>query len=230
MKTINLRSEEVQLLMTEAKVQHRFPVKPQPIWNIEKDGNIYNGELTDFVKVDGHPQWREHFADKNCKFKSGDVIAVREPFFDELDDEESLYHHCPEGNPRFTYKADWDSQGLEQGLMRFKPASQMPERAIRFYLHVRKVYIQQLEEISDEDAINEGFQQGYFDQNFYAIMGYSRSKYHALLEDFVGEECDEIPESPASWYNWVYSERYQKGIYNEKEWMWVLEFIMKDHA
>ena len=37
-------------------------MKVQPIDNTEVDGAFYAGDHSGFVRVDGHPEWREHFA------------------------------------------------------------------------------------------------------------------------------------------------------------------------
>lgn len=135
----------VQAILDNRKTMTRRLIKPQPIDNIEVDGNFFEGNHKGYVKVDGHPNWREQFVHEFSKYKVGDVLWVRETF-----------NGDHKGYP--VYKADVTenlSEFISKGI-KWKPSLFMPFAACRLFLKITNIRIEQLHDITNEDAIAEG--------------------------------------------------------------------------
>jgi hypothetical protein len=70
----------VQAILEGRKTITRRIVEPQPIWSVDQDGNLYEGNHKGYVKVDGHPDWPNQFAYQFARWKKGDLLWVREGF------------------------------------------------------------------------------------------------------------------------------------------------------
>lgn len=79
-------------------------------------------------------------------FEVGETIFVKETFVKDFD---------KEGNPIVKYKADSD---LER---RWNPPLGLPQWASRLNLRIKSVKVERLADISEEDAIKEGFSEEY---------------------------------------------------------------------
>jgi hypothetical protein len=102
-------------------------------------------------------------ADVKCPYGNpGDLLWVRESFFDAADYKNAPIFSNTEGN--YIYKADTDFIGCHK----WKPSIHMPKAAARIWLEVTHVTAQLLHDITEEDAIAEGIEQ---------IKGYTFQMY-----------------------------------------------------
>lgn len=135
----------VQSILEGLKTETRRIMNPQPIDNTEIDGNFFEGNHKGYVKVDGHKNWKEQFIWEFSKYNVGEIIWVRETFRKIEQDF---------GKPRYEYKATETINLIDK----WKPSLFMPKDACRLFLEITNIRFERLNEISKEDAINEGIQ------------------------------------------------------------------------
>lgn len=141
----------VQAILEGKKTQTRRIINPQPIDSREIDGNFFDGKHRGYVKVDGHPLWREQFAFEFAKWQPGDLLWSRESW--QWEGSTKWSDVMPIGS--FWYKAD--NHG-SSGPAKWKPSIHMPKAAARIWLQVESVGVERLQDISEVDAIAEGIE------------------------------------------------------------------------
>ncbi|GAB3164596.1 ASCH domain-containing protein [Telluribacter humicola] len=211
---VQYTAEQIRAILAGQKTQDRVPVEPQPIWNVEVDGNLYAGDYTDYVKVDGHPDWATRFTNKNCPYKVGDTLWVQEDFalhFMWAGAEIQEWIPGPlSGTPCIWYKANNSSVGgctdgqKEKG---WRNAETMPREACRLVLEITDIRLERLQELSDEDAKAEA-----------PFISSIMKKYWPQLKDSI-ERSIEFVEFGHRW-----EEIYGEGSWGRNNWVWVRTF------
>ena len=145
------------------------------------------------------------------KINVGDVIWVRETFFDATDFQDALF----KDKSTIIYKADETFIGRRK----WKPSLFMPKTACRNFLKVVSVHVERLQDIDEQGAINEGV---LFDViipniNYRAYRDYTnktdgfvdaKSSYKSLWQKING--TDSWNKNP---FVWVYKfERTEKPL------------------
>jgi hypothetical protein len=159
----------VQAILEGRKTMTRRVVKPQPIDNTDVDGNFFEGNHKGYVKVDGHPNWKEQFAYEFCKCSKGDILWVKESHYrfgswknnGTTKSGKQKWRFYPDNgfpNVRFMdnppYKVEKNSH---RSLGWYKRNSLfMPREICRIFLQVTNVRVERLQDISEEDAVAEG--------------------------------------------------------------------------
>lgn len=87
------------------------------------------------------------------KYNIDDQIWVRETW----QHTKEIYLHPTDENYGYVYKADGHPWEDYEGW-KWKPSIFMPKDACRIYLKVKNVRVERLEDITKEDAINEGIE------------------------------------------------------------------------
>lgn len=150
----------IQAILNGTKTQTRRIVKPQPIDNTKIDGNFYEGNCKDVVKVDGHPNWKNQFVFQCSKIKKGDFIWVRETWqqhCDEIETNQDWSAKTFTADGTYVYKANGyvlPKDSISFG--KWKPSIFMPKSACRLFLEVTDVRIERLQDITEIDALAEG--------------------------------------------------------------------------
>jgi hypothetical protein len=150
------------------------------------------------VQLDIHT-WKEDIL-KYCPYgKVGDVLWVRESFYKCVTDA---------FKGKFFYK-----QQLKNACWDFKckPSIHMPKSACRIFLRITNIRVERLQDISEEDAKNEGVEIVYpGDNDNHVYMDYmwhsssmrtAKQSFQTLWQSINGEQ---------SW--------------NDNPWVWVIEF------
>lgn len=195
MKPILFSTPMVKAILEGRKSQTRRIIKPQPIDNIEVDGNFFDGKHSGYVKVDGHPNWQQQFVSEFCRFQIGDILWVRETW--------QLMPALAQYSERFVYKAD----NFGRDTDKWRPSIFMPREACRIFLKITNIRVERLQDISEEDAIAEGITMNngphsgwYWMENVYSTDNPVMA-YQLLWQKINGKE---------SWDNNV--------------WVWVISF------
>ena len=142
----------VRAILAGRKFQTRRIIKPQPTGRIDPLISFNHGRMEiafgpDMRDRNGGPSWWRPLA------QAGDRLWVREAWAPLS----ALTHGDPGSQALIDggfYRAD---EGTVEGeIRRWHPSIHMPRRASRLTLFVSDVKIQQLQDISEEDAIAEG--------------------------------------------------------------------------
>src|SRR5690606_32387898 len=136
-------------------------------------------------------------------FSAGDLIYVRETFVGPLWDQDAPYPENGYTNKYCEYKADNNQcpeyVDIEGDLQcAWKPSIHMPRWASRLTLKVTGVRVERVQDISETDAVKEGFE------------GW---------DDDVTGGCTAFGEFSQTWCG-IYGEE----SWNRNDWVWVIDF------
>lgn len=172
--------------------------------NIEKSeiSEKYKGQASQIVGFHAFFTDKEHNGHQlgiKCHFgQPGDILWVRETYCHTNIEYENKQTKLP-----FCYKADvmsselpYENMGKEQINWIWKPSIHMSKDAARIWLQVEEIKIERLQDITETDALAEGFPS-------YGEADWMRAKYgfEILWRDIYGEE---------SWQS--------------NPWVWVIKF------
>jgi hypothetical protein len=186
-KPILFSTPMVQAILAGRKTMTRRLVSPQPedhspvVQVIKNCTPAYNGDRCDkhwFLKTDyyNRPCDGTHVGGYLVKplCEVGDILWVRETWAKHgygdfcLDGFDDLHNDNPQyddggimGLGAYIFKADGVKSYEEQGEepIKWRPSIHMPKEACRLFLRVTDVRAEQLQEITEEDAMQEGFVQ-----------------------------------------------------------------------
>lgn len=160
-KPILFSTPMVKAILSGSKFQTRRVVKPQP--EIQNRKSMLNSPYC--TMDDGSLIFAtagslgEH---RNPPYQPGTILYVRETWY-----YEEHMHDLTAGEPdlpggryshRYVYKAINPDYPVNVGVgeQGWKPSIHMPREAARLFLKVKNVRVERLQEITEEDAINEG--------------------------------------------------------------------------
>lgn len=190
MKPILFNTEMVQAILEGRKTVTRRKIDRDIINCCDVDTD---GTLLDYQNCDGD------FINPVdlCKYKAGDILWVRE-----------TWCHHPVGD-WYGYKADGDYRDVD---LKWRPSIHMPKSAARIFLKVTDVRVERLQDITEEQAIKEGFTQ-YVCTN---CKGFGCC-------DCSGSGLEE-PGMVGFFHTW--DNLYEKRGYGweANPWVWVIEF------
>lgn len=222
-KPILFNTEMVRAILDGRKTQTRRLIRPQPegelcyieagsdwgkwlymsasearAWDVDEsrickqdDGRLWTPpcHADDLLYV--RETWNYGYVDSECK-----ECCTPEYWFEELD-WNGKDHEFLRGISRFWYLADEDEPLQE---MRWKPSIHMPKEAARIWLKVKRVRVERLKDITEEDAATEGCKAQ-------SIFPTARDYFAALWNTTQGVVGKSVPE------NWA-----------SNPWVWVIEF------
>ena len=147
-RPILFKADMVRAILEGEKTQTRRQLKKQPL--LSSNGILYLG---DGQAVECGPDYPDDDSDiRICPYgKPGEVLWVREAFA--LTEVCGCSDHClcpASGTP--IYRADHDSWGETK----WTPSIFMPKSICRLRLNIKRVWVEQLQDISQDDAIDEG--------------------------------------------------------------------------
>lgn len=209
MKPILFNTEMVRDILDNRKTVTRRVVKPHNTRKAKRceylqgEGLWFDDEINEFDK-DTHIKdysisscWigTEIYIQKYASYRPGDILYVRETFF--------------ECRGHFYYKADGKHEGLARLGVYFKwqPSIHMPREAARIFLRVTDVRVERLQRICERgrrSAHNEGFIN---DIRLAEGTGKSATKHFSEFWDST------IKPKDRDLYGWA-----------ANPWVWVIEF------
>lgn len=172
----------------------------------ESSDNSYARFYDSFFNDENNNPTDESYKTIKCPYgKPGDVIWVRETFlWVMLDHAHDLLVGSMDRN-QYAYKAsihnDWIDYAKEKYNYKWKPNIHMPKAAARYFLKIKSITVERLQDITEADAIAEGvgikiFPGGAFyetyssDINFQGIYDEDTAKdsFRTLWQSINGEE------------------------------------------
>lgn len=132
-KPILFNTEMTQATLDDRKTATRRVIKPQPVNGIRKSVFVPYG------LEDGHGR------EIKPKYKIGDILYVRETW------------QCinPYSDKEYVYKASCN-EDYASDIGKWLPSIHMPKEAARIFLKVTDVWAERLQDITSEQAKNEG--------------------------------------------------------------------------
>ena len=200
-KGIIFSAEMVKAILEGRKTQTRRVIKPQPTSNMVWVGRLTDTTCRENRKNIGKLMWsdkKEHlFAKDYCLL--GDILWVRETW--------SYAGTDDQNNPMFYYKAD-DEMPSGLYLESWHPSIHMPKEAARIFLKVKDVKVERLNDITEKDAVKEGF------TNTFGFIHSSDNVYDppptTARCKFIADFCRIYVKDELDTYN--------------NPWVWVIEF------
>ncbi len=212
MKPILFSAEMVRAILDGRKTQTRRIVKPQPpqfVDYFEKRGDGFKaymvpGEPCDYPLV-------------KPKYQPGDILWVRETWkcvqYDSMDGNLGYEVEFRDGERKY-FEFDDNERFHQFGKFAFKEGWQsslfMPREAARIFLRVTNVRVERLQDITENDAKNEGVKDpydyqepSYYDQPHVRGMEINKSAFAGLWDSLNAKRG----------YGW-----------EANPWVWVYEF------
>ena len=217
MKPILFNTEMVKAILDGRKTATRRLVKPQPkgahtIMDCDVENHTFEimcgnggegGIFMDWSETVKAPYW------------TGDILYVRETwqYAYDLDGNDQII----EETGRYVYAADGyntgvNPDGTHKDHMPWRPSIHMPKEAARIFLCVTDVRVEQLQDITPDECVEEGVSNGFM--NFYEMRDYPTAFGNEIWNGTIK------PKDRAL-YGW-----------DANPWVWVIEFerISKEEA
>lgn len=171
-----------------------------------EDHKIKNPDGTTTIKL-------RAVEDRLPPYQRGDILWVRETWQyafpldgnDQPIEQEGRFFYYADNIMPFGFWVD-PSTGVHKDHMPWRPSIHMPREAARIFLRVNDVRVERLHEMSEEDAIAEGFAD-------------SPAGTESPLERFT-----------ILWDKTVKRENFRKYGYHANPWVWVIEFERYDKS
>jgi hypothetical protein len=153
-----------------------WPKKP---WHFKKKRFDINGE-----------DYYETVADFNCPYgKPGDLLWVKETFGHFYDDDGQYVAFKADFHPNDSFSVD----------ARWRPSIHMPKEASRLWLMVEEIRPERVQDISEEDAINEGLDTSCDPRLSVLFRNYLSPRYMEDRNDWDNHFTDPIESFKSLW-------------------------------
>ncbi|MGN0348221.1 MAG: hypothetical protein ACI4DR_01660 [Roseburia sp.] len=136
----------------------------------------------------------------NPSYRPGDILYVRETWY------KDPYRYLYRANHSKTEKFYCNGEEIE---MKWHPSIHMPKEAARLFLRVKNVRVEQLQEITEEQAMNEGCQGKFCGDGSFIGSGWDITP----IDEFSKLWNSTIKKSDLDRYGW-----------GANPWVWVIEF------
>lgn len=185
------RQPTPELFQTKYRLRRNYPNPGTSTWWTADKGQLFP------VLIDG----------VDCPYgQPGDRLWVKETWQDtSLDD----VTKC------FSYRATWRDEEPPEGGWR--PSIFMPRRASRILLEITAVRVEQLQDISEEDAVAEGCNETHLEHTE------DCSDEHCALAGGQADCCGYLVSARLE-YKSLWESINGKGSWEANPWVWVIEF------
>ncbi|MDS7927550.1 hypothetical protein [Acinetobacter sp. V115_6] len=216
----------VKAILEGRKTQTRRLVKPQPkFFKGEAGGHWWRcTHVQSMVRVEEELQnpseYYKGFIDEVNPFgKKGDRLWVRETFCIGTIEEEDNYQGSPkplsvhqDGDPKQypIYKEYCLRDNISIDDVLWKPSIHMPRSASRILLEITKIRIERLNQISSQDAVQEGLLKLPASGRYVVNQG----------DQYFGAASN----NPCEVFKWLWESIYGSSSWELNPWVWVVEF------
>lgn len=155
-------------------------------------------------------------------YKPGDILYVRETWAFDTDDADDEI-----GTGYFAYRAD----DLHHPDCKWRPSIHMPKVAARIFLRVKSVRVEQLQSITDEEAIKEGIPDKWPMDAVYCPICKGKGLVGDVYPGTHGERDMGCPYCYKAvqrfenlWDNTIKTGEIETYGWEANPWVWVIEF------
>jgi hypothetical protein len=212
-------TEMVIALLNDTKNQTRRTKGLEKLTNHYFQSLVHHatGQFT-FVENGNYNPTEDDVIKVNPPANIGDVLWVRETFVTGLEmyDGSFVYDEHGDYKHKTWYKADNDLDNWYDGNSDFptdkipwKPSLFMPKQACRLFLEVTEITVEQLNNISESDAINEGIE----------VLGYDEG---TVYKDYINLHSE--TNDPILSYHTLWQKINGINSWNKNPWVWVIKF------
>lgn len=199
-RAITFTPQMVDAIRRGQKTVTRRPIKPQP-------EDVTYGRLTPFMQDD--TWWLKYghsLVEMRCKYGDpGDLLYVKETWA-----HTSQLNLSPDDdNYGYVYKSDGQPWSDIEGW-RWKSPMFMPKAAARMWLEVVNVLPQRLQDITEEDAIQEGIE--------------CENPEAGTYGSFKNYKDGQYGMSPIGSFKTLWDSIYGEGAWESNPWVWRVEF------
>jgi hypothetical protein len=166
-KPIIFNTEMVNAILDGRKTMTRRVIKLD-LSNADMDINDKN-----YLKImDKQMDYRD--AKDFCRYQPGDTLWVRETW-QRLKIEKPINAVPDDYKPiQYVYKADDDMSNSDGTDFKWRPSIHMPRTAARIFLTVKDVWVERVQDITEEDVMREGWPfkkicEGDYDLDYFAL-------------------------------------------------------------
>lgn len=205
-------AEMVRAILDGRKIQTRRVIKP-----IGKDDG--------FVLLDnGNGWWPYRSDDGESEFRlvkeRGKFYYIETPHdcpYGEIGDRLWVKEAFEYNGESYIYAADLNELGVTKWAAKWKPSIHMPRAASRILLEITNIRVEQLQDISEADAMSEGISRVPFrpDDGFPICDGFMVGKDDGVSGLFA---------SAIAVYKNLWESIYGKDSWDLNPWVWVIEF------
>lgn len=209
-RPINFSTPMIQAILEGRKTQTRRIIKPQPTkqWAVKQGEKHLSGVTEegvtnkDMANVDINI---DNLLEDN-PIKKGVILWVREKW-EYSDDLEEPY----------LYEQKYNSDYLEEyhNLIKWKSSTHMPKEAARTFLKVTDVRVERLQDITEEEAMQEGIERFY--------EGYGGPSAGFLYNDYNHGRQFHLPSARKGFQS-LWHSIYGIESWDENPWVWVYSF------
>lgn len=210
----------VQAIMVGRKRKTRRIINPQPIID-QHSGFTFDGKHKKQYSVHN---WQDQFLDDFSRWMPDDRLWVRESWSPKyvkgcLNEFKFTYPEiCP-----WIYKADDPAAKTGYAAHAWKPSIHMPKEASRIWLRVGNIKIEQLQDISSEDAIAEGFSCLSKDGGLTYKYGIPDNDGLPGVDN-IGWPWQDWEVNPIKAFQTLWKKINGEESWNENPWLWVIDF------
>lgn len=214
-------TEMARAILKGEKSQTRRIINPQPIYHPEWGTMGFEWKDKAFTIS----EFKQKMLDYSPYGKTEDILWVRETFC-RIDNTEFGgdiwydYKASPKyAEPGVSHPAGWENAPDDPDALCWKPSIHMPRTAARLFLRIKEINIERLQNISSNDAINEGIK-----SIFYMADGLSWCNY--LHKDKkTGKYYTDFEDPIDSFHSLWDSINEKRGFgWNTNPWVWVVKF------
>lgn len=193
MKPILFRpnDEMIRAILDGRKTVTRRAVKPQPR-DIYYDGKVYEDDGV-YIVAENQNGSVEQIV---LPYRPGDILYVREAW-----QFMGSVSNVSRKADRYIYRATWSGNTKP---LAWRPSSQMPKKAARIFLRVTDVRVERLQDITEEQAQDEGCDKR--DGDTEMLRASAREEFCVLWGSII---------KPDDWY---------MCTWDLNPWVWVIEF------
>ena len=215
-KPILFNTEMVKAILAGQKTSTRRVTKFKPYTSLNEtngDFEICEPITQNFFKCrDNFIRW----AISKCRYKVGDILYVRETFCSNYFDDSF--------QNRNAYKADYDKSKVGDCVPepKWRPSIHMPKEVARIFLKVTDVKVQQIQDITEDEAKAEGATP----QIWYQPYGTKDEGEQRYIGDIVRQEINYVTGFAHIWDKTVNKKEY---AFQSNPWVWAIEFQKLDN-